>query len=63
MEELRLDGRDMKPRPCTTCEDVINETAHGRGDESIMTWGEYALSIFDEEDTSTDESQPDLGNP
>lgn len=50
MEELRLDGRDMKPRPCTTCEDVIQETAFGRCDdpnqtEETMTWGDWVLNL------------------
>lgn len=48
MEELRLDGRDMKPRPCTTCEDIINETVGGGGDpDEVITWGEFALSLMD----------------
>lgn len=25
MDEVRLDGRDMKPRPCSECEEVIND--------------------------------------
>ena len=63
MEEVRLDGRDMKPRPCTTCEDVIQETVGGRGDDSEqMTWGEYALSLFEEDDTPND-PETGVGNP
>lgn len=61
MEELRLDARDMKPRPCTKCEQVIQETVGGRGDpDETMTWGELALFIYNEEDTS---GETDLGNP
>lgn len=61
MEELRLDARDMKPRPCTTCEDVIHETAFGRGDASEQqTLGDYVVSIFDED---TNIGETDLGNP
>lgn len=64
MEEVRLDGRDLRPRPCTTCEDVISETAGLRADDPGMTWGELALIM-----TSTDESEneplgeTDLGYP
>jgi len=39
IDELRLDPRDMKTRPCSTCENVIHEMAFGRDDE-----------IFDEDD-------------
>lgn len=65
MEELRLDGRDMKPRPCTTCEDVIAETVGGRGDpDEVITWGEFALSLMDNvEEESPDESEAPMGNP
>ncbi len=27
ISELRLDARDMKTRPCMTCETIINEAA------------------------------------
>lgn len=50
MEEVRLDGRDMKPRPCTTCEDVISETAGTVKDTDGMTWGELALILCEEGD-------------
>jgi hypothetical protein len=57
MEEVRLDARDLKPRPCTTCEDIIQETAFGRGDDSEqMTLGDYVASIFDEVTTSNAET-------
>lgn len=64
MEELRLDGRDMKPRPCTTCEDIIAETAAGRGDDSeIVTWEEFVLSLDITEESPTIEPEVNLGNP
>lgn len=61
MEEVRLDGRDMKPRPCTTCEDIISETAGTKGDSDGMTWGELALLMFDNDGEASGET--DLGNP
>jgi len=30
ISELRLDARDMKTRPCMTCETIIAETANER---------------------------------
>lgn len=60
MEELRLDGRDMKPKPCSRCENIIAETVGGRGDDEVITWGEWALIIHDEKDTSLGEI--DLGD-
>lgn len=61
MEEVRLDARDLKPRPCTTCEDIIQETAFGRGDASEeMTLGDYVVSIFDE--VHTTDGETDLGD-
>lgn len=64
MQELRLDARDMKPRPCTTCEDVIHETANGRGDpDEVITWGEFA-QLFDTTDTELElVSETSMGNP
>jgi len=65
MDELRLDGRDMKPRPCTRCEDIIQETVGGRGDDQEpMTWGDYALSLYDnlEEEPVTD-PETSVGDP
>lgn len=62
MEEPRLDSRDMKTRPCSTCEEIIQETVGGRGDGSDMTWEEFVLLVFDEEDTPVD-AETDLGNP
>ena len=35
MSELRLDSRDMKTRPCLTCENIISETAHERRKDQI----------------------------
>lgn len=62
MEEVRLDHRDMKPRPCTTCEDVISETAGTRKDEPGMTWGELALIMFDN-DEDKNGSETSVGDP
>lgn len=65
MEELRLDGRDMKPRPCTSCEDIINETVGGRGDpDEVITWGEFALNLFEDmEEESKLDSETTVGDP
>lgn len=55
MEELRLDGRDMKPKPCSKCEQIIQDTVGGRGDpDEVMTWGELALFIFNEDGVEAD---------
>ena len=29
MSDVRIDPRDMKTRPCSKCEGIISETAHG----------------------------------
>lgn len=63
MEEVRLDPRDMKSKPCSRCEDIIQETVGGRGDDSeLMTWGDFALSLYEEDDTPND-TETDMGNP
>ena len=63
MEEVRLDARDMKPRPCTTCEEIINDAAGLKTDESGMTWGELALIICNSDDEVISDDQVDLGDP
>lgn len=65
MEEIRLDARDMKPRPCTHCENVIAETVGGRGDDQeVMTWGDYALGLYDNlEEGPPIDPETGVGNP
>lgn len=33
MEDMRLDPRDMKTRPCTHCESIIAECVNEHGDD------------------------------
>ena len=56
MEEVRLDARDLKPRPCTTCEDIISETAGTKTDTTGMTWGELALLICNDDGDASGET-------
>ena len=60
MEDVKIDPRDMKTKPCTKCEQIIQETVGGRGDqEESMTWGELAHLIYEDQDSS-ENSQPDV---
>ena len=61
MDEVRLDGRDMKPKPCSRCENIIQETVGGRGDEEVITWGEWAFDIH-EERTDNAIGETDMGD-
>lgn len=36
IEELRLDPRDMKTKPCTTCLDIINDAAGVFDDDDML---------------------------
>lgn len=54
MSDLRLDSRDMKTRPCSTCEEIIQDCVGGGGDpKEVMTWGEFA-SMFDTTDVEVE---------
>jgi len=64
MEEVRLDGRDLKPRPCTTCEEIISETAGTKKDiEPGMTWGELALILCNDDEEKSADGETNLGDP
>lgn len=64
MSDLRLDSRDMKTRPCATCEEIIQDAVGGGGDPlERITWGEFA-SIFDTTDVEQQlVSESTVGNP
>lgn len=64
MSDMRLDARDMKTRPCATCEEIIQDTVGGGGDpKEVMTWGEFA-SMFDTTDVEAKlVSETSVGNP
>jgi len=49
IEELRLDFRDMKTRPCSHCEAIIQETANTGDDD-------YEFEVFDDEEFDEDSS-------
>ena len=48
MEVMKLDPRDMKTRPCSHCESIINEMVNEAGDDD-----EYEL--LDDDDEELDE--------
>jgi len=49
IDEPRLDPRDMKTVPCSTCEQIIQEAASVVSDEDIFTYIESELEDYDEE--------------
>lgn len=58
MDEVRLDHRDMKPRPCTECETVINELVQAYEEDVAYNYIESELLDYDEELSR----ETDLGN-
>ena len=63
MQDVKIDPRDMKTKPCTKCEQIIQETVGGRGDqEESMTWGELAHLIYNEDGEVTD-GETGVGDP
>jgi len=49
IDEPRLDPRDMKTVPCSTCEQIIQEAASVVSDEDIFTYIESELEDYNEE--------------
>ena len=54
MESVRLDPRDMKSRPCTTCENVISEMVGGEKDEvKEYTYLDWVGDLIEEASEAT----------
>lgn len=49
VDEPRLDPRDMKTVPCSTCEQIIQDAAQVSSDEDIYTYIDSELEEYDEE--------------
>ena len=50
IEDVKLDPRDMKTRPCSHCESIIAETAQMPDDED-----DYEYTNFDDEEFPEDD--------
>ena len=49
VDEPRLDPRDMKTVPCSTCEQIIQEAAQVDSDEDVYTYIDSDLEDYNEE--------------
>lgn len=49
IDEPRLDPRDMKTVPCSTCEQIIQEAAQVDSDEDVYTYIDPDLEDYNEE--------------
>lgn len=49
LDEVRIDGRDLMPRPCSECEEIINDLVQSYEEDVVYTSIESELIEFDEE--------------
>jgi hypothetical protein len=50
LDEIRVDPRDLKPRPCGVCEEIIQETAFPPKDVPEYSLWDLFADLEDEED-------------
>lgn len=54
IDEPKLDFRDMKIKPCSTCEQVIGDILDSYEHDSPYTYSESRLEEFDDEVSGMD---------